>query len=52
MGESFTLGVNWHWNPNARLQLNYINGNIVGNQVRPGNDADYNILGARFMVDF
>ena len=52
VGESFTLGVNWHWNPNARLQLNYINGNIVGNQVRPGNDADYNILGARFMVDF
>ncbi len=48
VGESFTLGVNWYWNQNARLQFNYINGTIDRN----GADADYDIIGTRFMVDF
>ncbi len=48
VGESFTLGLNWHWNPNSRLQLNYINGVIDTG----ADHANYDIVGARFMVDF
>ena len=28
MGQSLTLGLNWYWNANARLQFNYIFGRI------------------------
>ena len=55
IGESFTAGVNWHWNPWARMQFNYIYGNIWDNaeNAAGGIDfGDYHILGARFMVDF
>ena len=60
-GFSHTLGLNWHWNPYARLQLNAIYGEIDD---REGfDDADppaslgpvaghYTILGTRLMVDF
>jgi phosphate-selective porin OprO/OprP len=53
LGESVTLGLNWLWNPNTRLQFNYINGTIrnrnVGGALVGGN---YDILGARFSIDF
>lgn len=55
VGESFTLGLNWHWNPNARMQFNYINGRIDerAGVATPGLlAADYEIYGARFMIDF
>jgi len=29
VGRSLTLGLNWYWNPYARMQLNYIFGNIT-----------------------
>lgn len=60
IGSAFTLGVNWHWNPNARLQFNYIHGEITNSANRvvlnsmntaPAS-GNYNVLGARFMVDF
>jgi len=57
VGESFTFGLNWYWNQNARMQFNCIYGSI-----RDRDDAevagvtlestDYTILGGRFMVDF
>lgn len=60
-GQSHTLGLNWHWNPYARMQFNAIYGEIDD---REGfDDADpqnslgavsghYTVLGTRFMVDF
>ena len=48
VGESFTLGLNWYWNQNSRLQVNYINGVIDTGAA----NANYDIIGARFMVDF
>jgi len=56
VGESVTLGVNWWWNPYARVQFNYINGRISDSDLASaaaGTDAGwYNIYGMRFMVDF
>ncbi len=48
-GESLTLGLNWWWNPHARMQFNYIAGEIERDPIASGN---YNIVGVRFMVDF
>ena len=48
-GESLTLGVNWYWNAYARMQFNYINGEIDRVPIGSGN---YEIFGARLMVDF
>lgn len=47
--ESLTLGVNWWWNPNARVQFNYIFGEIERDPLASGN---YEIFGVRWMVDF
>lgn len=65
IASAFTLGLNWYWNPNARLQFNYIHGQITdsANRVIRDNAADmmipvvpasgnYDVVGARFMVDF
>ena len=47
---SWTFGMNWYWNPYARMQFNYIVGEI---QNGPGGGfGDYQIVGARMMVDF
>lgn len=48
-GEAMTLGLNWHWNPYARWQFNYIIGDIKREPIGSG---DYEIFGMRFMVDF
>lgn len=50
-GESLTLGMNWYWNPYARVQFNYIHGTIADSS-GPGIGGDYDIVGMRFMVDF
>ncbi|HJN66482.1 MAG: porin [Pirellulales bacterium] len=60
IGNSFTFALNWWWNPYARMQFNYINGQIsdrntgtTGQNPLPagtGTSGDYNILGTRFMV--
>ncbi len=54
VGESATFGLNWWWNPNARVQFNYINGRLSDRQIAGiGTDAGwYDIYGVRFMVDF
>ena len=53
IGESTTFGLNWLWNANTRLQLNYITGNITNRQVGAALlGGDYDIIGARFMIDF
>ena len=49
IGESLTIGVNWLWNENTRIQFNYIRGEIENSS---GNSGDYDIIGTRFMIDF
>jgi phosphate-selective porin OprO/OprP len=54
-GNAVTFGLNWYWNPNARMQFNYIAGNIDDRRVSgfPGlQDGNYTIFGTRFMIDF
>ncbi|TWU36653.1 Phosphate-selective porin O and P [Novipirellula aureliae] len=54
-GEAWTYGLNWYWNPNARMQFNYISGNISNRDSGPGGalqSGDYDIYGVRFGVDF
>ena len=57
-GTALTLGLNWWWNANARVQFNYINGRISD---RPALDnatgltitgGDYEIFGTRASIDF
>jgi phosphate-selective porin OprO/OprP len=57
IGESVTFGLNWYWNPYARMQFNYIYGKIYDNALNADpvvsvDFGNYQILGARFMVDF
>lgn len=58
MGNSITVGLNWHWNAHARMQLNYVYGDIRNRRpddrapVDTETAATYHIIGTRFMVDF
>jgi phosphate-selective porin OprO/OprP len=62
VGDSVTFGLNWYWTPNSRMQFNYIHGRLEdrdpattgGNPLPIGvaTAGDYDIFGARFMVDF
>lgn len=56
VGESLTFGLNWYWTKYSRMQFNYIYGEIDENDLNAAaggpNFGDYQILGARFMVDF
>ena len=54
IGESVTLGLNWYWTANARMQFNYIHGRVknANEDLGLAVGGKYDILGARFMVDF
>jgi phosphate-selective porin OprO and OprP len=55
IGESLTLGLNWYWNKNARMQFNYIYGNIYDNALNAAsgiNYGTYQIIGTRFGIYF
>ncbi len=57
VGESLTFGLNWHWNDNARMQFNYIYGDVSERSLTDVNGltftgGDYHIIGSRFMIDF
>lgn len=55
VGEAVTVGANWYWNANARLQFNYIHGMIRQSRfatAATGPSGDYDIIGARWMIDF
>ena len=47
--QSFALGMNWYWNPYARMQFNYILGDI---EEDVNGFGKYEIFGVRMMVDF
>ncbi|MEE2709599.1 MAG: porin [Gemmatimonadota bacterium] len=53
-GKSLTFGLNWWWNPNTRVQFNYIHGEIINRLViSHGNTSGaYDIIGTRFMIYF
>lgn len=48
-GEAVTVGLNWYWTEQARVQFNWSHGNM---QNAAGATGDYDIVGTRFMVDF
>ncbi len=50
-GNALTLGLNWYWNPYARMQFNYLVGEIDRQQTEVAG-GDYRIYGLRLMVDF
>ncbi len=53
VGDSFTFGLNWYWNANARVQFNYIAGEISERDAGNGPESGkYDIFGARWMIDF
>ena len=53
VGDSLTFGLNWYWNSYARMQFNYIYGNIYKHYKVDGETyGDYQIAGTRLMVDF
>ncbi|MEM7453247.1 MAG: porin [Planctomycetota bacterium] len=47
---SLTTGFNWWFNPYSRLQFNWIMGDVEDNG--GAGFGDYNVIGARWMVDF
>lgn len=47
---SFTFGVNWYWNANARVQFNYDLTNRSAVKTTP--EANVNSFGTRFSYDF
>lgn len=51
VGEAVTYALNWYWNPNARLQVNYINGTI-SERSAARLAGDYQIYGARASIDW
>lgn len=53
-GRSVAFGLNWWWNPNTRVQVNYIHGRIKNRTVSMVGAAtgSYDILGTRFMIFF
>ncbi len=53
IGNHFTLGLNWHWSPYAKLQSNLIFGDIRERSPVAGYDGgDYTIWGTRLMAEF
>lgn len=55
VGNSVTLGLNWYWNPNARVQFNYLHGWIADHAPVTAamlTEGEYDIVGMRAMVDF
>ncbi|QDV27009.1 OprO/OprP family phosphate-selective porin [Aureliella helgolandensis] len=53
VGQSCTMGLNWHWNAYSKVQTNLICGDIRDHKLVGGFDGgDYWILGTRFMCDF
>lgn len=53
IGNHFTLGLNWHWSPYAKMQSNLIFGDIRQRGPIGGYDGgDYTIWGTRLMAEF
>lgn len=59
VADTVTFGLNWYWTPYARLQFNYIYGEVEDRDANNTNDdianivsGDFGIIGVRAMVDF
>ena len=49
--DSYTMAMNWYWNPYARMQFNYILGDVHSGRDAAG-QGEYQVAGVRMMVDF
>ncbi len=51
-GESWdvTVGVNWYWNPNVRVMLNYVHSDTTDFQGNAGIGGTMDVVGVRFEV--
>ena len=51
-----TLALNWYWNANSSVQLNYIRGDISERDEDVGgtiySEGDYEVVGMRLRFDF
>jgi phosphate-selective porin OprO/OprP len=45
-----TLGLNWYWNPNTKMQVNYVNS--MRNVIAPANSGTVHALGVRMHIDW
>lgn len=53
IGNHYTLGLNWHWSPYAKMQSNLIFGDIDQHSPVGGyTGGSYTILGTRLMAEF
>ena len=55
IAQNYTTGMNWYWNPNSRVQFNWIHGEIDHSGELEANGfsrAKYDNVGVRLMVDF
>lgn len=54
--ESLTLGLNWYWTDCAKMQLNWIYGEIQDNDLNAAPNAPtfghFQVVGARFLIDY
>ncbi|MDG1491340.1 MAG: porin [Planctomycetota bacterium] len=56
LGKSMTLALNWYWNANSSVQLNYIRGEISERDEDVAgtiySEGDYEVVGMRLRFDF
>jgi phosphate-selective porin OprO/OprP len=50
--QDVTTGLNWYWNPNARMMFNWIHTFAHHSPVDPGGDAQGDVFCTRMQVDF
>jgi phosphate-selective porin OprO/OprP len=47
-----TVGVNWYLNPNAKIQINYVNAMVDRTSAGVNHDGSAHVVQGRFAVDF
>jgi phosphate-selective porin OprO/OprP len=53
VSDALTAGLNWHWTPYSKVQVNTILGTIEqSGNAGPFDGGDFLITGARYMIDF
>ncbi|MDA7950448.1 MAG: OprO/OprP family phosphate-selective porin, partial [Pirellulaceae bacterium] len=51
-GREAIVGLNWYWNPHAKMQLNYLRGELVDRESGGLISGDYESVAALFHIDF
>ncbi|HEY4759927.1 MAG TPA: porin [Thermoguttaceae bacterium] len=50
--QDLTVGLNWYWNPNTRMMINWIHPFAHQGPINPLGDAEGDVLAMRLQVDF